>query len=690
MDEQQALKLAQEAFEASDSYYNANIRPNVDADLRQFYGKHPTGSKYYADAYKGRSKLFRPKTRTMIRKNEATAANAFFSTQDVINLTPANDNDPIQMAGADVMKELLQYRLTRTSPNKCVPWFMVCMGAFQDAQTTGTVLSKQYWEYDEKRKIDRPCIDLRPIENMRLDPGCSWLDPINTTPYLIDLLPMYVKDIKAKMKHDDPAKRWKSLSDAEILTAINNSGDSTRLTREAPRADPKSQTSAITDFTIVWVHENIIDMHGEDWVFYTLGDTHILSTPKPRDEVYSMDERPYVMGCTVLETHKVYKSGLPRITKDLQTEINEVANQRIDNVKFALNKRYFVRRNRQVDLRSLTRNVPSSVTMMTDPTEGGDVRIVSTPDVTGSAYQEQDRLNLDFDDIGGIFSQSSVQSNRNLNETVGGMNKLDANANVVNDYQMRLFTETWVEPVLRQLIKLEMAYETDEAVLALAGEKAKILEKHGFDRVTDAMLMQEMTLNVNVGVGATDPQQQLERFILGLNTTLQWFGESIAQKMDSDEVITELFGKLGYKDGKRFFKFEGDDPQMEMLMQHVQSLTEALNAKNPPELVKAQVERIQAEIEKIRSETVNKRVESVYSATQAAGAIASNPAVAPMGDDILRSGGFEDQDQPPIMPEAPSLAGYEVQDMPTNTNPMTPANPDVGMMTGIETPEIEQ
>ena len=86
-------------------------------------------------------------------------------------------------------------------------------------------------------------------------------------------------------------------------------------------------------------------------------------------------------------------------------------------VKFAMNKRYFVKRGKRVDLRSLVRNIPSSVTLMDDPEK--DVQVQETQDVTSSAYAEQDRLNLDFDDVAGVFSGSSAQSKRNLNETVG-------------------------------------------------------------------------------------------------------------------------------------------------------------------------------------------------------------------------------------------------------------------------------
>ena len=94
---------------------------------------------------------------------------------------------------------------------------------------------------------------------------------------------------------------------------------------------------------------------------------------------------------------------------------------------------------KRVDLRSLVRNIPGSFTLMEDPEK--DVHVQETQDVPSSAYVKQDRLNPDFDDVASAFSGSSVQSNRNLNETDGGMNLLTSAANKVENYQLR----TWIE-----------------------------------------------------------------------------------------------------------------------------------------------------------------------------------------------------------------------------------------------------
>lgn len=711
------LTLARDAYTASTSYFDASIRQQIEADLRQSQGQHPVGSKYLAD--KGRSKLFRPKTRATIRKNEASAAEAFFSTNDVVKVSAENDNDPQQQASAAVMSELLQYRLT-----KSIPWFLTLVGAYQDAQTVGVVASYQYWEYNEKKKLDRPQIRLIPIENIRFDPGASWTDPVGTSPYLVELIPMYLGAVKARMNTPDPKTgeaKWKTLPDAVIMSATKSYGDTIRMQREGQRMDSKSQQQAHNAFNIVWVHKNIINVDDDDFVFYTLGCEHLLSDPVPLDERYFHGKRPYVIGSCVIETHKNYPASVPRMTRDMQAEINEVANQRIDNVKLAMNKRYFARRNKQVDIRSVTRNVPGSVTLMQDV---DDVKVVEFNDVTASSYKEQEVLNLDFDDMAGAFSGASVQSNRKLNETVGGMKLLDTNANQVSGYQLRTFVETWVEPVLRQIVLLEQYYETDEVLVGLCGEAAQLVQKFGVDEVTDAMLMNEFTLNVNVGLGATNPTDQVKQFITGMTSLRDMLADGSLMKLGLkvEEVIKELFGKLGYKDGKRFFDMEDQDPQLKQMQATIEQLQQALDAKMDPKIIDATVRKIDAEIASMavkdkvgNANAVKQGTEAQFSAMQTAEVIAAVPAVAPIADELMKAAGYVRPTPAGVDPNFPQpgmsdpnlgikdvankrtgmvftpgdatapLAPPPVPPPSTTLRPAGPATPGVGERQGIET-----
>ncbi|MDO9402046.1 MAG: hypothetical protein Q7T46_11465 [Polaromonas sp.] len=572
------LGIAKDAFTSSTSYMDANWRKSWEDNIAMFQSRHPAGSKYNSDAYKHRSRLFRPKTRSLVRKNEAAVAAAFFSNPDVVSIEPENEADQQQVAAAELMQALMNYRLQKT-----IPWFRIMIGAIQTSQVVGIVCSYQYWHYKEKTEAvdtpylddmgqpvmgetgpvmireqrpkvikDEPCISLLPPENFRFDPGADWLDVVGTSPYFIRMVPMYVTDVRDMMEADDSKTgqpKWKSYSEAEIMTAMTDY-DSLRQARENKREDPLAdKQSTLTEFDIVWCHENFVRFGSEEMVYWTLGTEKMLTDPTPLEQVYFTAERPFVIGTCVLEANKAVPDSLVHMGAQLQRETNDTVNQRRDNVSLVLNKRFFVKRGKNVDIGSLTRNVAGGVTMMDDL---ADVVVQEMNDVTGSSYQEQDRLNVDYDELTGNFSSSSVMTNRKLNETVGGMNLLSGGANQLTEYLIRTLVETWVEPVLRQVVKLEQAYETDLTLLGLAGEKAQLAQKYGINQVTDELLNNELTVRVNVGMGATDPQTKLQKFVMAMKTYAD-----IMQTMpdvEPEQVRKELFGLAGYKNGVRFFK----------------------------------------------------------------------------------------------------------------------------------------
>ena len=617
------LTLAREAYDSSTSYLDANYRRQWERNLSLFQSNHPSGSKYGTPQYQYRSRLFRPKTRSAIRTNEAAVAAAFFSTEDVLSVYPENDSDPEQRASATILKHLLQYRLTKT-----IPWFQTLIAAYQESMVFGSVIAHQYWEYKEKRTKsttpilddsgepilnedgseastdtdnveilkDRPNIRLIASENFRIDPAADWNDPVNSSPFIIEVIPMYLQDVIEKMSDVDPKTgepKWKRLSMPELLKSSRRSEfDSTRQTRQGKRQDPLSdRPEIITDYDTIFIHKNIVHRKGKDWMFYTSGIHHLLTTPVPLSEVYPHlreGERPYVMGASTIEAHKVYPASMVEMTQDLQTAANDIANQRTDNVQLVLNKRYHIRRSSNIDINALKRSVPGGSVMMDDPMT--DVQVVSTPDITASAYEEQDRLNVDFDDIAGTFSQGTVQSNRLMNETVGGMEMLSGQANTMIEYMIRTFSETWVEPVLSQLIRLEQYYETDDVILAVATNKSEQenQEEPGFfQRFSgdiDNLLQHEMTVGVNVGIGATDPIRKIERLLLGIRTMAE-VNPDIIQTLNQPEVTKEVFGALGYKDAKRFIAEEPQDrlselkAQVEEMAAAIQQLTDKGAAK---------------------------------------------------------------------------------------------------------------
>lgn len=593
-------EVAAEIYQTSTTYIDANYRRQWEDGIRHFSNQHHSGSKYNTADFRYRSKMFRPKSRAVVRNNEA-AASTFLAAPDAIEFEPEDPLNKAQRALGDLMAELVPYRLKNT-----IPWFLISMGAFQDAQKVGVVASYQGWAYDariqkfemqgtddfgqpvdaivEKEVLikDSPYIKLIPVENIRIHPNADWYDPVNSSPFLIILWPMYVRDVKERMNRvvdkGTGATKWKKLTDGEIESAMRHTYDATKMTRDKGREDPAqvAMPGKLKEYDVVWVHENILRRDGADMVFFTLGTQHMLTDPEPIEERYPTGDRPVVMGISVIDSHRLFPEGTMGLGRNLQIELNEIANQRLDNVKLVLNKRWFVRRGSQVDLKSITRNVAGSVTLVEDVE--ADVKEVNFPDVTASSYMEQDRLNADFDELTGNFSTSSVMTNRRMNETVGGMQMIRQPATAISEYTLKTFSETWIEPVIRQIVKLEQFYETDTQLIQLAANRAMLPVKYGINQVTPEFLQQRLLITVNVGFGSTDPMMRLQHLLFACDKYTQI---SVSQQqlpiptLNVEEVGRELFMRIGYKSGNRFV-FQGAQPGMAQIQQKMQEMAQVI------------------------------------------------------------------------------------------------------------------
>lgn len=173
---------------------------------------------------------------------------------------------------------------------------------------------------------------------------------------------------------------------------------------------------------------------------------------------------------------------------------------------------------------------------------------------------------------------------------------------------------------------------------------------------------------------------------------------------------------------------EQNSPQGQMAQQLQQAQTQlmlkemegkAAKAMADAQLAEAKAKQTLASIDLVVAEAVNKRVEAVYAALQAGGVATSNPTIAPAGDEILRSSGWQDATPNPSIadlnsqpvqaqngtmvqmganeqfaqeprgtdPTEPALpADGQPQQMPADGSPQ-PATGMNGVRGGIETPE---
>ncbi len=587
-DESFWIQLAEANFTTGRDYQNASLINQWERNADHFNSRHFRRSAFNTRLYKGRSRLFRPLTRGAERSGSAQFAAAMFSNQEIIDVTPENQSDPEQLASARMMTQILQYRL-----EKAIPWYLTVMGSWQDTRVYGPCATYTTWEFVEKevdkyvpvpgrpelqiqtreRKVisDKPVLEMIPPEGLLLDPACDWRDPIKSSPYVVRLVPMYIVDVESKMNNNDlktGAPQWRWLSREAMLSTQSDRYNTVRQAREGDNRPDKMDSQDRIEFKVVWAHENFVRLDNEEYVYWTMGSEYMLTEPVPLRDVYLTGERPITYGFSIIEAHKYSPSSVTELIASLQAGINDIANLRIDNIRLALNKRYIIRRGAQVDLDALMLSVPGGGIFTENPER--DIKVLETRDVTSSSYKEQERLETESNDIAGVFMGSSIQNNRALNETVGGMEMLAEGSNAISELDIRTFAETWMKPQLELLMAYIRAYETDEVVLAMAFEEAH--KKSGFDIPKDktpeeyrdtlvARIREDrMTLRVNVGLGATSPQRKAQTLVSTIDVISK--NEEQAAKIDWDEVTKELFAINGYDDGKRFLLAEKEGEEL--------------------------------------------------------------------------------------------------------------------------------
>lgn len=647
------LGLIRSARTAQESYA-AGPKMRWQQAYRAYNNQHFSDSKYLSDRWRGRSKLHRPKTRNSVHKADARAANALFASTDVVQTSATDPSDPKQQASADICKEILNYRLNRSSPKAGVPWFQIAVGAHNDARMTGKCASKQCWDRREihtgkfepvmgepapqidpmtgqqavgpdgqpimgepmpvmepgeggimRPKVkpvmrvvrDRPMIQLYPPEYVWVDPGANWINQAEGS-YLALLHPMSIGDAFAMMNSDQNTKssvKWRPMTKEQLghcRTPQEVTGP--QAAREQQTNDRYGVLTGVPDFNTTWLIEWFVREEGREWHFWTGACLYLASDPMPLDEAYPFckGERPVVIGVSVIEPHKIDPMSPVQAALPLQQEMNDLVNLRMDGVKENVRPLTIARAGQGIDANAIQNRSGDTVIYAKNPKE--DIHFDRPAAIGAEAYEEMAHLNADFDDTTGEFNGSSVAMNRQINETVGGMKLLNTSANIMGDFDLRVWIETWVEPALRQIMRAIQYYEDDETILTVAAKKAKLWTKYGVDAVTDELLEREIMLTVDAGMGTADPAVALEKFAMAAKITGGIIGQEVQARVKQDDVIDEIFSKAGYKSAADRFFHPGDqtDPRITKLKEMLQQQAAELQSKDADRANQVELARI--------------------------------------------------------------------------------------------------
>lgn len=354
-----------------------------------------------------RASLYIPYIYSTIETAIPKIVNAIWDSKPLIVYRPvAEDAAP----KADIMTNLVDFYMTQKMGAATVFYDLV-----KGALIYGTAITKQSWDKQErkmyrwadkeheveiddednegkKKKVktkkkakesynrvmyDAPKMDYVNLSNFFFDPAFTTID---AAPFCGQMYYEELWRIKQKEK-EGIYKNTKYLSGTDI--------------NDLPR-DTTTEKGMMRDGVKIWEYWT------NEWVVVIANETTVIRCdPNP----YHHGRKPYVKWEVIPMPNEFYGKSTVETLQDLQRELNTIRMQRRDNINMALNRQYTVTRDSDIMPENMVSRPNNIIFVNTQE----DVKALETPDVTSSAYQEEQVVKGDMDVVSGIHSYDRGQ-----------------------------------------------------------------------------------------------------------------------------------------------------------------------------------------------------------------------------------------------------------------------------------------
>jgi hypothetical protein len=558
---------------SAENYMKENLHPQWKKNENVYRLIHENKALTTDVRYRHRSKLYIPKARNALTRKLAAFIGTYFSSPDVISLMPRRKNNQGLSAAAALLFAVTNYRLKHT-----LNFFLNCLFAWLDIMKYGRGCICVGWDYEEESETveeatpmkddlgvteevkvikaekvrvlkDEPTMRHVPIWNLFVAPSANPIDPINSSPCLVEKMPVFVHDAMAKWKSGawkrpeaiDPEKpeeaqevldkyRWKP---SEFEQSINAE---------------KIEEALKKPWRQIEVWKCFVNVSGRDVFFLTLKGEFMLTDPEGVEEKWPCKGRPYVMGGVTPDSTLAYWASFLEVVEPLQREINAIRNQRRDNITLALNKKLLVRRTAGIDTNSLLFSRPGAPILGDDI---GDmaVRELNYQDVTSSSYKEQQLNEAAFEETTGITPYNMGTQRPGMNQTATGTSILTEEANTINAMELRIINETFVIPVLEMVVQFEQEFENEETMRHVAEEQGI-----DFDVVwTREAIEAKYDIEVNAGIGSTSREIRLRNLGMMFDRAMAVNTQYAAPVMNLIQFVKDGMPLAGFDNPDKYF-----------------------------------------------------------------------------------------------------------------------------------------
>lgn len=291
--------------------------------------------------------------------------------------------------------------------------------------------------------------------------------------------------------------------------------------------------------------------------------------------------------------HKFQGMSIYDKIKDVQEIRSSLMRSILDNVNNINTGRYAVV-DGQVNIDDLITNSAAGIVRVKSQ---GAVTPLDNPSLSGDVFNMLDRLENDRGKRTGVTDRSRGLDSNTLhsNQAASSVNQTMTAAEQQIDLIARMFAETGVRDLFQLLHDFATKYQDQEEMFQLRGK---------FVRVNPASWRKRYNLNVTVGIGNMNKDQQLQhlgRMFEMAQAVINGGGLGVlVTEKNLYNMLTELTKNAGYKDTSRYW----NDPDSPEAKKNKADKAEA--AKKPkPEDIKAQ-----AEMAKVQADAQAKQAEA--------------------------------------------------------------------------------
>ena len=431
----------------------------------------------------GQSNLFIPKTEAYIHRKMGDFVGAFSTNFYSFLPTPQGTK-----AGAKIIEGVVDYYLTT---HGTIEWIPIVMNLAKNALTYNyapflvdwvenveeqTVITEKLTEngvkiVEDTVKVDKgyPIIEEIPPEDFFIDPTVGW-NEVKYARYAVvrkwvdrafyeeqveadvweDVVPEELFTDEFGMKLRDPLKVARLTTQGDMLT---------------PGSDKHNGLLEIHKFYFYYDHGEGLE---PSYMCLTGDHQYILEMPTPLANDFTeedgSDPWPFGIGMQFIEPHQVYSRALPEKLEPLQIEINAIRNQRRDNVAQVLNREKYMTPEAGVDPATLSRSYAGKVTVVRNLNA---IKWDLPPDITSSAYNEENAAQSDMDQLIGE-SAMRLGAPGPRKETATTARIMASNAEYMTGLDVTVFGLTAIKPIIRKLAKLIKQNAPEELFAAVA------------------------------------------------------------------------------------------------------------------------------------------------------------------------------------------------------------------------------